>query len=124
MDAVTDGTDLAEVLAQAFGFAAARSSTAHIAEQRRFETLVGRRSFLMARAGLLSMRHADGWTMVVCTDVVGRPTRAEVSGKFPEPEAIARLRQADYWAGGALRAALARGRNRHSRFVVRELRFR
>ncbi|HEY7033818.1 MAG TPA: hypothetical protein VH482_20950 [Thermomicrobiales bacterium] len=113
--------DVAEALAGAFGLAAPRVVAAHGSERRQFEAPTGRRNWLVARAGGLSLRHTDGWTLVVDSDRRGRPTRAEVTGRYPPPEAIARLRRADERSGGVLGTALGKGRSRHTRFVLRAL---
>jgi hypothetical protein len=113
--------DLSDALAGAFGLARSSGADGDPVERAGFEAARGRRHCLVARAGSLSLRHRDGWTLVVFTDPRGLPTRAEVAGQYPVPEAIARLRAADERLGGALRAALAHGRNRHTRFVLRAL---
>jgi hypothetical protein len=113
--------EFADALARAFGLERATGRDGHVPAGAGFEAARGRRHRLVARAGSLSLRHRDGWTLLVCTDPRGLPTRAEVAGQYPVPEAIARLRAADERLGGALKAALAHGRNRHTRFVVRAL---
>jgi hypothetical protein len=112
---VTEQHRLAVAIAEAFGLV--EQARAHPDDGVRFATAAGRRSRISVRAGGLSLRHAEGWTLVVCGDGRGCPTRAEVAGCYPSPEAIARLRRADQRLGGALGAVLAGGTNRHTRFV-------
>src|SRR4051812_39663885 len=97
--------ELAEALACAFGLSPRAMDTA-IGDVRWYETSWGRRSSLIARAGALSLRHNDGWTLVVSTKAGDQTLRAEIIGQYLSPSAIHHLRAADQRVGGLLWDAL------------------
>jgi hypothetical protein len=118
MTSTTD--DLAEALVCAFGLVP-REMHATSGDARCYETSVGRRCLLISRLGTLSLRHGDGWTLVVSTDERGRPLRAEITGIYLPPTTIDRLRAADQRVGGLLWDALECGGHVHTRYVVKIL---
>jgi hypothetical protein len=112
--------DLAEALACAFGLAP-RAMDTTLGDARWYETRQGRRSSLIVRAGTLSLRHGDGWTLVVSTDAGDQSSRAEITGQYLSPSAIDQLRDADQRVHGQLWEAIERGRHRQTRYAARLL---
>jgi hypothetical protein len=112
--------DLTEALVCAFGLVPCEIH-ASMGDARCFETSVGRRGMLISRSGTLSLRHGDGWTLVVSTDERGRPMRAEITGQYLTLSAIHHLRAADQRVGGLLWDALGCGRHVHTRHAVKLL---